>query len=104
MASASSVNLSSVGLTTCVGTGFPLKCTTDLRTKLIPFSVTVTGVVPCVMRNGSMPLMAGCGERAGSGTPALLAPSCAWPPPGLAFIKATTHGDRDAERDQLRPE
>lgn len=48
-ASASSVNRISVGLTTWVGTGLPLKCTVDRRTKLNPLSVTVAGVVAGVV-------------------------------------------------------
>src|SRR5262245_42996214 len=59
----------------------------------MPVSVTVTGVSLCVIRNGRIVRMAGCGERGGSGTGAALAPSCACaPPPGRTFINATTHG------------
>src|SRR5258706_4701437 len=99
-ASVSSVNRISVGLTTCVGTGLPLKCTIDRRTKLIPLTVTVAGAVEdgvlCVTMYGSNFWMAGCGELAGSATgdPAPRpSPSAAAPPPRPTFIKATTHGN-----------
>src|ERR1700704_2108265 len=63
-APASSVNRISVELTTWVGTGLPLKCTVDRRTKLSPLTVTVAGVELCVTMYGSKFLMAGCGELA----------------------------------------
>src|SRR5258705_665562 len=60
-ASVSSVNRISVGLITCVGTGLPLKCTMDRRTKLIPLTVTVAGAVEDVEEDGVL-----CGTMYGS--------------------------------------